>query len=200
MELLMKKNLATAVLMTIATTVLLGIIYPLMVTALAQVLFPKKANGQLIEVNGRVVGSRIIGQAFSGPNYFHSRPSAAGSGYDATNSNGSQWGPTNHQLIDRVKSDVASAQADSPGKPVPIDLVTASASGLDSDITPAAAAFQLPRVSRARGINEEELRGVLSKHTQGRQLGFLGEPRVNVLELNLDLDRQFPSTKQAKAE
>jgi K+-transporting ATPase ATPase C chain len=196
----MKKNLATAVLMTIATTVLLGIIYPLMVTALAQVLFPKKANGQLIEVNGRVVGSRIIGQAFSGPNYFHSRPSAAGSGYDATNSNGSQWGPTNHQLIDRVKSDVASAQADSPGKPVPIDLVTASASGLDSDITPAAAAFQLPRVSRARGINENELRRVVAKHTEDRQLGFLGEPRVNVLELNLELDRLFPSTRQAKAE
>jgi K+-transporting ATPase ATPase C chain len=200
MELLMKKNLATAVLMTIATTVLLGIIYPLMVTALAQVLFPKKANGQLIEVNGRVVGSRIIGQAFSGPNYFHSRPSAAGSGYDATNSNGSQWGPTNHQLIDRVKGDVAIAQADNPGVPVPIDLVTASGSGLDSDITPAAAAFQLPRVSRARGINENELRRVVAKHTEDRQLGFLGEPRVNVLELNLELDRQFPSTRQAKAE
>jgi K+-transporting ATPase ATPase C chain len=196
----MKKNLATAVLMTIATTVLLGIIYPLMVTALAQVLFPKKANGQLIEVNGRVVGSRIIGQAFAGPNYFHSRPSAAGTGYDATNSNGSQWGPTNHQLIDRVKSDVAIAQADNPGVPVPIDLVTASASGLDSDITPAAAAFQLPRVSKARGINEEELRRVVAKHTEDRQLGFLGEPRVNVLELNLELDRQFPSTRQAKAE
>jgi K+-transporting ATPase ATPase C chain len=196
----MKKNLATAVLMTIATTVLLGIIYPLMVTALAQVLFPKKANGQLIELNGRVVGSRIIGQAFSGPNYFHSRPSAAGSGYDATNSNGSQWGPTNHQLIDRVKGDVAIAQADNPGVPVPIDLVTASASGLDSDITPAAAAFQLPRVSRARGINENELRRVMAKHTEDRQLGFLGEPRVNVLELNLELDRQFPSTRQAQAE
>jgi K+-transporting ATPase ATPase C chain len=196
----MKKNLATAVLMTIATTVLLGIIYPLMVTALAQFLFPRKANGQLIEVNGKIVGSRIIGQAFSGPNYFHSRPSAAGTGYDATSSNGSQLGPTNHQLIDRVKGDVATAQAENPGVPVPIDLVTTSASGLDSDITPAAAAFQLPRVSKARGIDEEELRRIIDKHTDGRQLGFLGEPRVNVLELNLELDRQFPSTKQAKVE
>jgi K+-transporting ATPase ATPase C chain len=196
----MKKNLATAVLMTIATTVLLGIIYPLMVTALAQVLFPRKANGQLIEVNGKVVGSRIIGQAFSGPTYFHSRPSAAGTGYDATSSNGSQLGPTNHQLIDRVKGDVATAQAENPGMPVPIDLVTTSASGLDSDITPAAAAFQLPRVSKIRGIQEEELRRIIAKHTDGRQLGFLGEQRVNVLELNLELDRQSPSTRQAKAE
>jgi K+-transporting ATPase ATPase C chain len=196
----MKKNLATAVLMTIATTVLLGIIYPLMVTALAQVLFPRKANGQLIEVNRKVVGSRIIGQAFSGPTYFHSRPSAAGTGYDATSSNGSQLGPTNHQLIDRVKGDVATAQAENPGMPVPIDLVTTSASGLDSDITPAAAAFQLPRVSKIRGIQEEELRRIIAKHTDGRQLGFLGEQRVNVLELNLELDRQSPSTRQAKAE
>jgi K+-transporting ATPase ATPase C chain len=196
----MKKNLATAVLMTVATTVLLGIIYPLMVTALAQVLFPRKANGQLIEVNGKVVGSRIIGQAFSGPTYFHSRPSAAGTGYDATSSNGSQLGPTNHQLIDRVKGDVATAQAENPGMPVPIDLVTTSASGLDSDITPAAAAFQLPRVSKIRGIQEEELRRIIAKHTDGRQLGFLGEQRVNVLELNLELDRQSPSTRQAKAE
>lgn len=196
----MKKNLATAVLMTIATTLLLGIVYPLMVTAVAQFLFPNKANGQLIEVNGKVVGSRIIGQAFSGPNYFHSRPSAAGTGYDATSSNGSQLGPTNHQLIDRVKGDVATAQAENPGMPVPADLVTTSASGLDSDITPAAAAFQLPRVSKARGISEEQLRGIIAKHTEGRQLGLLGEPRVNVLELNLELDRQFPSAKQAKVE
>jgi K+-transporting ATPase ATPase C chain len=188
----MKKNLATAVLMTIATTVLLGIIYPLVVTALAQALFPEKANGQLIEVNGKVVGSRIIGQAFSGPSYFHSRPSAAGTGYDATSSNGSQLGPTNHQLIDRVRGDAASAQAENSTVPVPIDLVTASASGLDYDITPAAAAFQLPRVSKARGINEDELRRIVAKHTEGRQMGFLGEPRVHVLELNLELDRQSP--------
>ena len=196
----MKKNLVTAVLMTIATTVLLGIIYPLVVTGIAQVLSPKQANGQLVEANGKIIGSRIIGQAFSGAGYFHSRPSAAGNGYDASNSNGSQWGPTNHQLIDRVKSDVAVAQTENPAASVPIDLVTASASGLDPDITPAAAAFQVPRVARARGIGEENVRGLVSVHTQNRQLGFIGEPRVNVLELNLDLDRQYPSQKQAKAE
>jgi len=191
----MKKNLATAFLMTIATTVLLGIIYPLVVTALAQVLFPAKANGQLIKLNGKVVGSRIIGQAFSGAGYFHSRPSAAGTGYDATSSNGSQLGPTNHLLTDRIRGDAASAHSENPAVPVPIDLVTASASGLDYDITPASAAFQLPRVAKARGINEEEVRRIVATHTKGRQLGFLGEPRVNVLELNLELDRQFPGSE-----
>jgi K+-transporting ATPase ATPase C chain len=194
----MKKNLATAVLMTIATTVLLGTIYPLVVTGIAQVLFPKKANGQLIEANGKIIGSRIIAQAFTAPGYFHPRPSAVA--YDPTNSNGSQLGPTNQKLVDRVKGDVTTAQAENPGTPVPIDLVTASASGLDSDITPAAAAFQLPRVAKARGINEEALRPLVAKHTAGRQLGFLGEPRVNVLELNLELDRQFPGPKQSKGE
>jgi K+-transporting ATPase ATPase C chain len=184
--------------MTIATTVLLGVIYPLVVTGIAQVLFPKKANGQLIEANGKIIGSRIIAQAFTAPGYFHPRPSAVG--YDPTNSNGSQLGPTNQKLVDRVKGDVTTAQAENPGTPVPIDLVTASASGLDSDITPAAAAFQLPRVAKARGINEEALRQLVAKHTAGRQLGFLGEPRVNVLELNLELDRQFPGTKQSKGE
>ena len=194
----MKKNLVTAVLMTIATTVLLGIIYPLVVTGIAQVLFPKKANGQLIEANGKIIGSRIIAQAFTAPGYFHPRPSAVA--YDPTNSNGSQLGPTNQKLVDRVKGDVTTAQAENPGTPVPIDLVTASASGLDSDITPAAAAFQLPRVAKARGINEEALRQLVAKHTVGRQLGFLGEPRVNVLELNLELDRQFPESKQSRRE
>jgi K+-transporting ATPase ATPase C chain len=197
-ESVMKKNLATAVLMTIATTVLLGIIYPLVVTGIAQVLFPKKANGQLIEANGKIIGSRIIAQAFTAPGYFHPRPSAVA--YDPTNSNGSQLGPTNQKLVDRVKGDVTTAQAENPGTPVPIDLVTASASGLDSDITPAAAAFQLPRVAKAREINEEALRPLVAKHTAGRQLGFLGEPRVNVLELNLELDRQFPGPKQSKGE
>lgn len=194
----MKKNLVTAILMTIATTILLGIIYPLVVTGLAQALFPKKANGQLIEANGKVIGSRMIAQAFTAPGYFHPRPSAVG--YDPTNSNGSQWGPTNQKLEDRVKGDVAAAQAENPGTPVPIDLVTASASGLDPEITPAAAAFQVLRVARARGINEAQLRELVAKHTENRQWGFLGEPRVNVLELNLELDRQFPGTKQAKTE
>ena len=190
----MKKNLVTAVLMTIATTVLLGIIYPLVVTGIAQVLFPKKANGQLIEANGKIIGSRLIAQAFTAPGYFHPRPSAVS--YDPTNSNGSQLGPTNQKLIDRVKGDVAAAQAENPGMPVPIDLVTTSASGLDSDITPEAAAFQLPRVAKARGINEDALWQVVARHTTGRQLGFLGEARVNVLELNLDLDRQFSETQK----
>jgi len=196
----MKKNLITAVLMTLATTVLLGIIYPLVVTGLAQLMFHDKANGQLLQANGKVIGSRIIGQAFSGPGYFHPRPSSAGTGYDPLNSNGSQLGPTNHTLIDRVKADTATLQAENPNMPVPIDLVTTSASGLDPEITPAAAAFQLPRVAKARGIGEDQLRQLLARHTENRQLGFLGEPRVNVLELNLDIDSRFPLTKQAKTE
>jgi potassium-transporting ATPase KdpC subunit len=196
----MKKNLITAILMTLATTVLLGIIYPLVVTGLAQVLFPGKANGQLIEANGKLVGSKIIGQAFSGPAYFHSRPSAAGYGYQADNSNGTQLGPTNRQLIDRVKADTASLQAENPNMPVPIDLVTTSASGLDPDITPAAAAFQIPRVAKARGITEAGLNLIVARHTQGRQFGFLGEARVNVFELNLDLDKQLPRDKSARTE
>jgi len=188
----MKKNLLIALLMTIVTTVLLGIIYPLVVTALAQLFFKDKANGQLIVKNGEIVGSRIIGQAFTGPAYFHSRPSSAGSGYDAANSNGSQLGPTNHALIDRVKGDVTANQADHPGELVPIDLVTTSGSGLDPDITPAAAEFQIARVAKERGASEEELRRMVQHHTADRQFGFLGEPRVNVLELNLDLDAKFP--------
>jgi potassium-transporting ATPase KdpC subunit len=191
----MKKNLITSVLMTVATTVLLGIIYPLVVTGLAQLLFPDKANGQLIRNHGQVVGSRIIGQAFSGSGYFHSRPSNAGTGYDAQNSNGSQLGPTNGQLIDRVKADTTSLHAENPNLPVPIDLVTSSASGLDPHISPAAAAFQIPRVAKARGISEDELDRLVIAHTEGRQFGFLGEPRVNVLELNLDLDSHSHAAK-----
>lgn len=195
----MKKNILISIWMTLATTVLLGIVYPLVVTGLAQLIFPNKANGQLIESNGSVVGSAIIGQGFSGPGYFHSRPSAAGNGWDAANSSGSNLGPTNQKLLDRVKGDVATAQAENSGTPVPIDLVTTSASGFDPHITPAAAEFQLARVAKTRGITTEQLRPLVAKHTEERQLGFLGEPRVNVLELNLDLDQRFPSNKQARA-
>jgi K+-transporting ATPase ATPase C chain len=187
----MKKNLITSVLMTIATTILLGVIYPLVVTGLAQLLFHHKANGQLISKSGQVVGSRIIGQGFSGPGYFHSRPSAAGNGYDAANSAGSNLGPTNQKLIARVHQDVTTLRADNRKQPVPIDLVTTSASGFDPHITPAAAEFQTSRIAKERGIGVDQLRALVARHTEGRQFGFLGEPRVNVLELNLALDVQF---------
>lgn len=188
----MKKNFHIAIWMTVVTTVLLGVVYPLVITGLAQLLFPRQANGDLIVSNGKIIGSRLIGQPFSSPGYFRSRPSAAGTGYDAANSSGSNLGPTNRQLLDRVKADVARLKEENPKCPVPIDLVTASGSGLDPHITPAAAEFQIPRVARERGINESELRTLVRKHTEGRQLGFLGEPRVNVLELNLDLDAVHP--------
>jgi K+-transporting ATPase ATPase C chain len=195
----MKKNLLISISMTIATTILFGVIYPLVVTGLAQLIFPHKANGQLIERDGTVVGSAIIGQGFSTPKYFHSRPSAAGNGWDAANSGGSNLGPTNQKLLDRVKGDVATAQADNPVVPVPIDLVTTSASGFDPHITPAAAEFQISRVAKARGVSADEVRALVRKHTEGRQLGFLGEPRVEVLELNLDLDQHSPTNRQARA-
>ena len=184
----MKKNLVTSVLMTIATTVLLGIFYPLVVTGIAQLFFRDKANGQLIEQNGKIVGSRIIGQTFSGPRYFHSRPSAAGNGYDASSSGASNLGPTNHALVDRIAASVA---AENSASPVPIDLVTTSGSGLDPDISPAAAEFQIARVSRERHVSEGLVRQLVRKHTVGRQWNFMGEPRVNVLELNLDLNNSF---------
>jgi len=195
----MKKNLLTAILMTIVTTVLLGLIYPLVVTGLAQVIFPDQANGQLIKrSDGTVIGSRIIGQPFGGAGYFHSRPSAAGAaGYDAGASSGSNLGPTSQKLLDRVKSDVDRLQTENPGKPVPIDLVTTSGSGLDPHISPAAAEFQVPRIARERQLSEEQVRQLVAGHTEARQFGFLGEPRVNVLELNLDLDntKSMPTTK-----
>ncbi|SRR5579884_384898 len=187
----MKKNLNTAIRMTVVTTLVLGIVYPLIVTAIAQVLFHDKANGQLISRNGVIVGSRIIGQPFVSEPYFHSRPSYAGSGYDAANSGASNLAPTNHALIERVRTGVEQYKADNPG-PVPIDLVTSSGSGLDPHITPAAAEFQVPRIARAHGLSEVQLRSLIAKHTEGRQLGFLGEPRVNVLELNLELDSVAP--------
>ena len=192
----MKKNFITSILFTLVTTVILGLIYPFVITLLAQVVSRDRANGQLVTRNGVVVGSRILAQPFSSPQYFHPRPSAAGTnGYDATSSGGSNFGPTNQKLIDRVKGDVSTLQAENPGKPVPVDLVTTSGSGLDPDITPAGAEFQIPRVARARGISETDLTKVVAEHTQGRQFGFLGEPRVNVLELNLALDERFPLKK-----
>lgn len=188
----MEKNLLISVRFTLATTILFGLIYPLGVTGISQVLFPNRANGQLIEKDGRVIGSRIIGQAFTGPGYFHSRPSAAGTGYDATSSGGSNLGPTNKTLVARVNSNVRRMHAENPSVRVPVDLVTASGSGLDPDISPAAAEFQILRVSRERHISETELRTLVAHHTEGRQLDFLGEPRVNVLELNLELDTTYP--------
>ena len=184
----MKQNLKIAILMTIVTTVLLGIIYPLVVTGLAQAIFHDKANGQLITRNGEIIGSQIIGQGFSGAGYLHSRPSAAGNGYDAANSGGTNLGPTNRKLIDRVNIDAAHLHAENPGQPVPVDLVTTSASGLDPDITPAAAAFQVPRIAHERGMSEQQVQQIIHEYTYGRQLGFLGEPRVNVLQVNLALD------------
>lgn len=184
----MKKNLITSILMTLAMTLLLGLIYPLVITGLAQVFFHDKANGQIIVRNGQPVGSRIIGQQFTDPKYFHSRLSGAGNGYDAANSGSSEMGPTNQRLIDRVKGDVATLEQENPGQPIPVDMVTQSASGLDPDISPANAEFQIPRVAKARGIPQATVSAFVKKYTAGRELGLLGEPRVNVLELNLALD------------
>src|SRR5580704_15859588 len=190
----MKQHLRTAILMTLVTTVLFGLLYPLAVTGLSQLLFPAQSNGGMIMQHGQVVGSRLIGQPFSSAWYFHPRPSGAGNGYDpvAPSGGASNLGPTNRQLTDRVKGDIEKLRAENPGAPVPVDLVTTSGSGLDPDISPAAAEFQIPRVARARGMSPEDVRLLVAKHTQGRQFGFLGEPRVNVLELNLDLDETHP--------
>lgn len=185
----MKKNLITAFLMTITTTILLGLIYPLVVTGVAQLVFKDKANGQIVRRNGEVIGSRIIAQPFTSAKYFHPRPSAAGTnGYDAANSGGTNYAPTNQKLIDRVRADAASLQAENPGQPIPVDLITTSASGLDPEISPAAAEFQVLRVARERGLAESTVRQLVQQHTEQRDLGLFGEPRVNVLELNLALD------------
>lgn len=184
----MKNNLRIAILFTLVTTLLFGLIYPLGVTGLAQLLFPSRANGSLMVKDGQVIGSELLGQSFSSPAYFHSRPSSAGSGYDASQSSGSNLGPTNHQLLDRVKGDVAKLHTENPSAPIPADLVTTSGSGLDPEISPAAAEFQIPRVARERGMTEADLHALVQKHTLGRQWGFLGEPRVRVLELNSELD------------
>ncbi|MGB7549878.1 MAG: potassium-transporting ATPase subunit KdpC [Terracidiphilus sp.] len=192
----MIRHIVTAILYTVVSTILFGLVYPFTVTVAAQILFKDKANGQLIysrsgSQHGKsiLIGSRLIGQPFTGPAYFHSRPSAAGNGYDAANSGGSNYGPTSKKLVDRIEGDVAANQLDHPNTDVPVDLVTGSASGLDPDITPAAAEFQVMRIAHQRHLSEHTVRQLVAQHTQGRQLGFLGEPRVNVLELNLDLDR-----------
>lgn len=190
----MKQHLRIAILMTIVTTVIFGILYPLAVTGLGKLFFPSQAGGEMITRNGQVVGSRLIGQSFSAAWYFHPRPSAAGNGYDPVAASGgaSNLGPTNRQLIDRVKNDVEKLHRENPAAAVPVDLVTTSGSGLDPDISPAAAEFQIPRVANERRMNVADLRALMAKHTQGRQFGLFGEPRVNVLDLNLDLDQEFP--------
>jgi len=190
----LRTNLVVSILMTVVTTMLLGVLYPLAATGLAQALFPDRANGQLIYADGRLVGSRLIGQPFSSPGYFRSRPSAAGpAGYDAAASGGANLGPTNAALIDAVRARVEAARLENPAVPVPVDLVTSSASGLDPHISPAAAAFQVPRVARERGLTEAVLRRFVMEFTTPRDLGFLGEPRVNVLQLNLALDERYPA-------
>ena len=183
------KQIYPAVAMTVVLTVLLGLVYPLVVTGLAQVMFPDEAAGSLIEKDGKAIGSRLIGQPFSGEGYFHSRPSAAGQGYDGVSSGGTNLGPTSKKLIEEQVGVAAKARREeNPGSPIPVDLVTSSASGLDPHITPAAAEFQLPRVARAREMSPDEVRRLVRQHTEGRQFGMLGEARVNVLELNLVLD------------
>jgi K+-transporting ATPase ATPase C chain len=190
----MKQHLRTAILMTLVTTVLFGLFYPLAVTGLGQLFFRAQANGGMIFEHGQIVGSRLIGQPFSSAWYFHPRPSGAGNGYDpvAPSGGASNLGPTNRQLMDRVKGDVEKLHSENPGAAIPVDLVTTSGSGLDPEISPAAAEFQIPRVARERHMSETDLRSLVQRHTLGRQFGLFGEPRVNVIELNLDLDASHP--------
>jgi K+-transporting ATPase ATPase C chain len=179
----------TSIRFTVVTTVLLGLGYPLLVTGIAGTIFPHKAAGSLIVKDGQVIGSELLAQSFTSDRYFHPRPSAAGNGYDATSSGGSNLAQSNKAFVDRIQGSIDKLSAENPGHPVPIDLVTASGSGLDPDITPDAAFFQVPRVAKARGIREDRIHDLIDQHITQRQLGVLGEPRVNVLELNLDLDK-----------
>jgi len=188
----MVKQLKIAIFFTAVTTILCGVLYPLAVTGAAKLLFSDRANGSLVSAKGKIIGSKLIGQSFVSPVYFHPRPSAAGAGYDSIASGGSNLGPTNRQLADRIQSQAAELRAENPTKPIPTDLLTTSASGLDPDISPEAADFQVPRIARARSMSEPDLRALVRAHTKPRQFGFLGEQRVNVLELNLALDAAYP--------
>ena len=192
------KQIYPAVMITLVLTLLLGVVYPLVVTGLAQVIFPTQAGGSLIIKDGKVIGSSLIGQPFSGPGYFRSRPSAAGGGYDGTASGGTNLGPTSQALLEtRIKPAADALREENPNTLIPVDLVTASASGLDPHITPAAAEFQAPRVARERSMDVAEVRRLVREHTEGRQFGVFGEARVNVLELNLALDAARPMTRTA---